>query len=371
MLSPTYIHQLPDWPQFRWDLRAIQAQLTQTRLEQGRLLGRLSGQTLAVDDSARLQALTQEAVTTSGIEGETLPTVQVRSSLARRLGLNSDSQAGLPRDKEGIVLVLLDAVQGHAQPLSAQRLFGWHSALFPTGRSGLHSIRVGAWRRDEHGPMQVVSGPLGRETVHFEAPSHERLEAEMDRFVAWFNQDDGQDLVLKSALAQLYFVTLHPFDDGNGRLARALSELLLARSEAGAPRYYSLSQQILKDRTAYYQILEDTQRGSLDVTAWIRWYLQTLQNAFAASDTLLQDVYRRTRFWQRHAQAQLNERQRRMLERMLEGFEGKLTSSKWAKLERCSQDTAVRDLQGLVEQGILERVAGGRSTEYVLTKIAG
>lgn len=364
MLSPTYIHQLPDWPQFRWDVRTLQAQLTQTRLEQGRLLGRLSGQALALDDSARLQALTQEAVTSSGIEGETLPTAQVRSSLARRLGLDSGPQAGLPRDKEGIVLVLLDAVQGHAQPLSAKRLFGWHAALFPTGRSGLHSIRTGDWRRDEHGPMQVVSGPLGRETIHFEAPSHERLGSEMDRFVAWFNQDDGQDLVLKSALAHLYFVTLHPFDDGNGRLARALSELLLAHSEAGAPRYYSLSQQILQDRAAYYQVLEETQRGSLDVTPWLSWYLRSLQRAFAASDTLLHDVYRRSRFWQRHAQAQLNDRQRRMLERLLQGFEGKLTSSKWAKLERCSQDTAVRDLQGLVERGILMKFAGGRSTEY-------
>jgi Fic family protein len=326
----------------------------------------LSGQSPVLEDSARLLALTQEAVTSSGIEGEILPAAQVRSSLARRLGLDSGTQSGLPRDKEGIVLVLLDAVQGHAQPLSAERLFGWHAALFPSGRSGLHSIRVGAWRRDEQGPMQVVSGPLGRETVHFEAPGHERLDAELERFVTWFNRDDGQDLVLKSGLAHLYFVTLHPFDDGNGRLARALSELLLARSEAGAPRYYSLSQQILQDRAAYYQVLEDTQRGDLDVSAWFHWYLRCLQRAFSASDALLHEVYRRTRFWQRHAQTSLNERQRSMLERLLQGFEGKLTSSKWAKLEGCSQDSAVRDLQGLVDLGILQRVAGGRSTEYRL-----
>jgi len=360
-----YIHQDPSWPRFMWKTERLAAPLAATRHQQGLLLGRMQALGFPQQSEAVLTALTQDVLKSSEIEGEMLGREQVRSSIARRLGLNQASLLPTDRHVEGVVEMMLDATQKYDKPLSRERLFGWHAALFPDGYSGMRKIRVGLWRDDAAGPMQVVSGPMGREHVHFEAPAAARLQEEMDSFLAWFNGAAETDLVMKAAIAHLWFITLHPFEDGNGRIARALTDMLLARSEKTPQRFYSLSAQIQKNRGAYYDILEQTQRGDLDVTSWIEWFLETFSKALEGTEALLGDVLRKARFWEKQAGQELNARQTAMLKKLLDGFEGNLTSSKWAKIAKCSQDTALRDIQDLLQKGILVKAeGGGRSTYY-------
>lgn len=361
------IHEHANWPVFRWDEAKLAGPLAEVRYLQGALIGRMQSLGFTLREEAALQTLTRDVVKTSEIEGETLDARSVRSSIARRMGVEVGGLPPVDRNVEGIVDVMFDATHAYDQPLTAERLFGWHAALFPTGRSGRQRITVGAWRNEASGPMQVISGPYGRETVHFEAPGHERLEGEMSRFLDWFNAPASTDPVLRSALAHFWFVTLHPFDDGNGRIARAIADLVLARSERSPQRFYSLSSQIQQERTAYYNVLERSQKGSLEVTGWIEWFLGCLKRAIQSSEVTLQAVLTQARFWESHAGKAFNPRQRLLLHRLLEGFEGKLTSTKWAVIAKCSQDTALRDIGDLIEHGILARQeAGGRSTSYQL-----
>ncbi|MBI2315551.1 MAG: Fic family protein [Betaproteobacteria bacterium] len=319
--------------------------------------------------AAVLQTLAQEVVTSSEIEGEFLDPDQVRSSIARRLGIDIGGLTPADRHVEGAVEMMLDATQKYEQPLDEERLFAWHAALFPAGRSGMRRIKVGAWRDDSSGPMQVVSGPVGRERVHYQAPPASQLDQEMKTFIAWFNSEPSLDPVLKAAVAHLWLVTIHPFDDGNGRIARAVAEMALARSEQTSQRFYSMSAQIREEKGAYYDVLESTQKGDLDITLWLRWFLGCLDRAFDGAEKILANVFKKARFWEKHAGAAFNQRQRGMLNRLLADFEGKLTSSKWAKLEKCSQDTALRDIDDLVARGILAKEApGGRSTGYRLAE---
>jgi len=362
-----YIYERKEWPDFKWEQGRLAGLLAEVRHLQGRLLGRMESLGFQLREEATLQALTQDVVKTSEIEGEKLDLETVRSSIARRMGLDIGALRPIDRNVEGIVDIMLDATRKHDNPLTRERLFGWHGALFPTGRSGLERITVGAWRPSESGAMQVISGPIGREKVHFEAPGHDRLRAEMSAFLKWFNAPSEIDLVLKSALAHFWFVTIHPFEDGNGRIARAIADMLLARSEKTSQRFYSMSAQIQQERNGYYDVLERSQKGTLDITIWIGWYLNCLKRAIDASEKLLESVLAKDRFWEKHAGKSLNERQRKVINRLLDGFEGKLTSSKWAKLTKCSQDTALRDIRDLLERDILiKEQAGGRSTSYVL-----
>lgn len=366
-----YVHELTGWPTFRWDLQKIADRLAAVRHKQGRLFGRMERLGFSLKAEATLQTLTEEVVKSSEIEGEVLDRDQVRSSIARRLGMDIGALTPADRHVEGVVEMILDATEHYADELTAERLFGWHAALFPTGRSGMTKIVVGAWRTAETGPMQVVSGPIGREHVHYEAPFAERLEKEMQTFLEWFNGNaDGIDPVLKAALAHLWFVTIHPFEDGNGRIARAIADLALARSEQSAQRFYSMSAQIHRERSDYYTILERTQKGDLDITDWMSWFLVYLDRAFDGASTILGGILRKADFWDRHAARQLNIRQRVVLNRLFDGFEGKLTSSKWAKLTKVSQATAARDIEELIEHGILRKdAAGGRSTSYSLVDL--
>jgi len=317
-----------------------------------------------------LQTLTVDVLETSEIEAEILDREQVRSSIAPRLGMEIRALTLADRDVEGVVEMMLDATQNYGHELTEERLFGWHASLFPTGRSGMRRIRVGAWRDDSPGPMQVISGVAGRERVHYEAPQASLVADEMNAFLAWFNCRDGIDPVLKAALAHLWFVTIHPFDDGNGRIARAIADMQLARSEESPQRFYSMSAQIRQERKAYYNILEWTQKDDLDVTEWLSWFLACLGRTFEGAETILAGVLGKARSWERHRGDALNERQRDMLNRLLDGFEGKLTSSKWAKIEKCSPDTALRDISDLLARGILAKdPAGGRSTSYSLSEL--
>jgi len=362
-----YIHQLPDWPRFNWSQEIIAAPLAAVRHKQGRLLGRMEALGFSLRQEAGLETLTLDIVKTSEIEGETLNAQQVRSSIARRLGIDIAGAVPSDRNVEGVVEMMLDATLKFERPLSAERLFGWPAALSPTGHSGSERLTVGGWRDDAKAPMQVVAGPMGRESVHYEAPPARLLDAEMAKFVEWVNQPDSLDPVLKSAIAHLWFVTIHPFDDGNGRIARAIADWILARSEKSSQRFYSMSAQIRLERKAYYDVLERTQRETLDITAWLEWFIGCLSRALDATETTLATVLRKARFWETHGSAMINDRQRLILNKLLNGFEGKLTSSEWAKLTKCSQDTAYRDIQDLIEQGILVKdVAGGRSTNYLL-----
>ncbi len=362
----TYIHELTKWPEFTWDMRALAGALAALRHKQGRHLGKMEALGFELRTEASLTALTAEVVKSSAIEGESLDTDEVRSSVARRLGLDV---AGLPepgREVEGIVEIMIDATQNFDQPLTPERLYGWHAALFPTGRSGAGRITVGGLRRGESGPMQVVSGPMGRERVHFQAPDAGRLEDEMERFLAWFNRPPDVDPVLKAAVAHLWFVTIHPFDDGNGRIARAVAEMALSRADGSKDRFYSMSSGIEAERNEYYIQLESAQRGSLDITSWLAWFLGCLDRAVEASDAMLGDVLRKARLWQRINTRPVNERQRTVINRMLEhDWQGHLSTSKYAKLARCSQDTALRDVKELLERDILvKNEGGGRSTSY-------
>ncbi|MGK5081893.1 Fic family protein [Bdellovibrionota bacterium FG-1] len=362
-----YIHELKNWPDFQWDQERLAPLLAAVRLRQGRLIGRMEGLGFKLRAEAVLQTLTEDVLKSSEIEGENLDRLQVRSSLARRLGLDVGATAKADRNVEGVVEMMLDATQNHAAPLGVDRLFGWHCALFPTGRSGMSKIRVGDWRDDSAGPMQVVSGPLGREKIHFQAPEATRLTVEMRAFIAWLDSKKSIDPVLKAGVAHLWFVTLHPCDDGNGRIARAITDLALARSEDSPQRFYSMSAQICLERKAYYDILETTQRGSLDITAWLEWFLGCLERAFHGAEGILEAVLRKARFWEAHREISLNDRQRKIVNRLLDGFFGKLTSSKWAVLCKCSQDTASRDISELLDRGVLIKNPGsGRSTSYSL-----
>jgi len=363
----TYIWHHPDWPNWICDVTRLAAPLASVRHAQGRLLGRMESLGFKLRDEAWLQTLTQDVVKTSEIEGERLDTEQVRSSIARRLGMDIGALPAVDRHVEGIVEVMLDATQGYAEPLTAERLFAWHGALFPTGRSGLVQIRVAAWRDDAGGPMQVLSGPAGREKVHYAAPPADRLALEVARFLDWFERPVDLDPVLKAGLAHLWLVTLHPFDDGNGRIARAVGDLALARSEQTHQRFYSLSAQIQMERADYYNVLERTQRGDLDVTEWLLWFLTCLQRAIVRAESTLSAVLVKARFWEQFASTPMNQRQIKVLNRMLDAFQGKLTTSKWAKLAKCSQDTAYRDILALIEVGALVRAeGGGRSSSYEL-----
>lgn len=363
----TYIHERKDWPEFRWDEAFIANQLAKLRHRQGRLLGRMEALGFALREEAVLRTLTADVIKTSEIEGETLDHDQVRSSLARRLGIEIGALTPAERNVEGIVEVMLDATQNFTKPLTEDRLFGWHAALFPTGRSGMNKIIVGNWRDDSDGPMQVVSGPIGRERVHYQAPEAKRLKREMKAFLKWYNDGPEMDAVLKAALAHLWFVTIHPFADGNGRIARAIADMSLARSEDTAQRFYSMSTQIRTERSVYYTKLEQTQKGNLDITDWLTWFLGCLERAFVGAEDILASVLHKAEFWNEHKDANLNERQRLMLNKLLDGFEGKLTSSKWAKIAKCSQDTASRDIDGLIKLCIMQKdPGGGRSTSYSL-----
>lgn len=366
-----YIHQLTNWPQFIWSGEQITPLVTEVRTRQSRLLGRMDSLGFHLQTEASLQTLTLDVLKSSEIEGEQLDADQVRSSIARRLGIDVAGLIPSDRNVDGIVEMMLDATQQFQQSLSANRLFGWHTALFPTGRSGMHPIKVGAWRdHTTDDPMQVVSGASGRETVHFRAPDADRLEQEMKQFLIWFNHDSTNDPVLKAALAHLWFVTIHPFDDGNGRIARAIADLQLARADGSSQRFYSMSAQIRKERKEYYHILETTQKGSLDITSWLRWFLECLNRSILATDETLSVVLHKARFWEKYNATQLNERQRIMLNKLLDGFEGKLNSSKWAKITKTSTDTALRDILDLLQKKILvKEVGGGRSTSYTLKEL--
>jgi Fic family protein len=362
-----YIWQLADWPAMRYNLAALAGPLAEVSRAQGQLLGRLADVGMPLRDQASLAALTEDVVKTSEIEGEQLDADSVRSSIARRLGVDIGALAPVDRHVDGVVEMVLDATARCAEPIAPKRLFGWHAALFPSGYSGLAQIRVGAWRDDANGPMQVVSGPVHRQHVHYEAPPAARLSAEMVDFLAWANADTPEPALIKAGLAHLWFVTLHPFEDGNGRIARAMGDLFLARADGSPQRFYSLSAQIQRERKAYYDILERTQKDTLDVTEWLSWFLGALLRALDSSQHTLDAVLVKTRFWQRWAGTSLNERQVKLLNRLLDGFEGKLTSSKWAAIAKCSPDTALRDISELITLGLLRRMAGGgRSTAYEL-----
>jgi Fic family protein len=362
-----YIWQAEDWPNWRCDLSALTKLLTDASRAQGVLLGRLADVGLALRDQASLAALTEDVVKTSQIEGQALNVQSVRSSIARRLGVDIGAVAAVDRHVEGVVEMVLDATSRSAESLTAKRLFGWHAALFPTGYSGISKIVTGRWRSDVDGPMQVVSGAVGRRKVHFQAPPADALPAEMRRFLKWANQNTGEPALIKAGLAHLWFVTLHPFEDGNGRIARAVGDLFLARADGSPQRFYSLSAQIQRQRNAYYDALEHAQQGTLDVTAWLSWFLRTLTRAIDNAQSTLDAVLVKARFWQRWAGTPLNERQTKLLNRLLDGFEGKLTSSKWATIAKCSPDTALRDITQLLELGVLKKSAGGgRSTGYEL-----
>lgn len=365
-----YIHQRKEWANFTWNQSKLANLLAEVRYLQGYLLGRMAELGFSLCEEATLQILTEDVVKTSAIEGEKLNTEQVRSSLAKRLGIDIGVTVTSNRNVDGIVEIMLDATRHYNKPLTKERLFGWHAALFPTGRSGINSIKVGGWRTKASGPMQVVSGPFGREKIHYQAPTYNRVAKEMTRFIRWFNATAETDLVIKSAIAHFWFVTIHPFEDGNGRIARALADLMLARCEQSQQRFYSISKQIQQERNAYYDILENCQKGSLDITDWLEWFLHCMKRAITSSGGILQTVLTKAKFWKLYSGESFSDRQRLILNLLLDDkLEGKLTSSKWAKLTKCSQDTALRDINDLLTRNILTKEdAGGRSTSYHLIK---
>ena len=367
-----YIWEHPQWPRFEQDLTRLVDALAEIRHAQGKLLGRMEALGFEMRSEATLRTLTEDVVKTSEIEGETLAPDQVRSSIASRLGLNAGGLPAPDRAVDGVVEMTLDATRNYAAPLTEERLFSWHAALFPAGRSGMRRIGVGRWRDDADGPMQVVSGPLGRQRVHYAAPPAERLGQEISAFLRWFEDTRATVPVLAAGMAHLWFVSIHPFEDGNGRIARAVADMALARSEESPERFYSMSAQIRLERNAYYDILEATQKGGLDITGWQLWFLGCLGRAIGSARRTLASVLAKADFWEVHASDVLNPRQVKVLNRLLDGFEGKLTSSRWARMNHCSQDTANRDIRDLVERGILVRSkAGGRSTNYELAGTRG
>ncbi len=365
-----YIWQHENWPSLKWDTDALLTPLGECRLLQGKLLSKVAGLGFDMEHQAQAEILVEETIKTSAIEGEQLDVRSVRSSVARRLGLPA---AGMPFDRrvDYIVSVLVDATQNFDQPLTPERLWGWHAALFPTGYSGMHKIKVGGWR-DSDEPMRVVSGPIGREKVHFEAPPAEKLDAEMMRFLSWWEDSQGKmEGIIRAAVAHLWFVTIHPFDDGNGRLARALTDMALAQDDKQRVRYYSLSTQVMAERDEYYDILEKTQKGTCDITGWLVWFLGCFARAIERSDDIMKGVFSKSEFWRTHAQDQLNDRQKKVVNRLLDagprGFEGGLTTKKYASMTHCSRATAFRELDQLYAMGILQRIGQGRAVRYKLT----
>ena len=368
-----YIYEQPGWPAFYWDEKKIAPLLSAVRHRQGRILGKMEALGFNLQTEATLHSLTVEVMKSSEIEGEVLNADQVRSSIAKKLGLKIAGLVVPDRQVDGVVEMVMDATQHYNEPLTAKRLFAWHAAMFPTGTSGMHKIVVGKWRNNpKDDPMQVVSGAMGKEKVHFRAPDAEMLKDEMKKFIDWFNNpdsypDSNNDPVLKAALAHLWFVTIHPFDDGNGRIARAIADMQLARADETTQRFYSMSAQIRKERDEYYDTLERTQQGTMNITKWMEWFLHCLDRALMATDETLAVVLNKARFWEKHAKTVFNSRQVLLLNKLLDGFIGKLTSSKWAKIAKCSQDTALRDIQDLVSGKVLQKeTAGGRSTSYVI-----
>jgi len=364
-----YIHQKDHWPDFTWRNEEFLKQLSEARNLQGRLIGKMESLGIDLRNEALLDTLTLDVLKSTEIEGEFLNPDQVRSSIARRLGMEIAGSVDSDRNVDGMVEMMIDATQNCFKPLTADRLFDWHAALFPMGRSGIFKITVADWRKDSSGSMQVVSGAAGKEKVHFQAPDANLIETEMNRFLKWFNENDKTDLVIKAAVAHLWFVTIHPFQDGNGRITRALTDMLLAQSDKSTQRFYSMSAQIRIERKQYYEILEKTQQGELDITEWIKWFLCCLINALKSTDTILIKVLFKGDFWNRYSKTSINERQKKLINRLLDGFDGKLTSSKWAKIAKCSKDTAIRDINDLINKDILQKeTAGGRSTNYELKK---
>lgn len=364
-----YIHQRPSWPTLTWNAGELASELAAVRHKQGRLLGRMEGLGFRLRQEASLTTLTSDVVKSSAIEGEHLDPSEVRSSIARRLGLDIGGLPPASRDVDAVVDMMLDATQRFEAPLTAQRLFGWHAALFPTGRSGLQKITVGAWRTGEAGPMQVVSGPIGREKVHFEAPEAPLLGEEMKKFLKWFEAESDSDPVIRAGIAHLWFVTIHPFEDGNGRIARAIADMALARSDGSKDRFYSMSSEIEREKKRYYLELETQQNGDTDITPWLTWFLACLGRAIDAAEQSLGSVLLKARIWERLNHKPVNERQRAVINRMLGEFEGVLNTSKYAKLAKCSHDTALRDIQELLDRAILVRnEGGGRSTSYRLNE---
>ena len=363
-----WVHEHQNWPNFTWDVGSLVSKLAGIRHRQGRLLGRMEGLGFELKCEASLSTLTNDVVKSSAIEGENLNPEEVRSSIARRLGIDIAGLIPASRDVEGIVEMMLDATQQFSKPLTKDRLFDWHAALFPTGRSGTHKITVGGWRTIDAGPMQVVSGPIGKEKVHFEAPDADRLEKEMHAFLKWFGNNDDIDPVIKAGIAHLWFVTIHPFEDGNGRIARAIGDMALARADGTQDRFYSLSSQIEAERKHYYAQLEKQQRATPDITDWLSWFLDCLGRAISNAETTLGNVLFKAQLWDTINQKPVNDRQRLIINRMLEDdYEGFMNTSKYAKLAKCSNDTALRDIQELKERGIfIQNPGGGRSTSYRL-----
>ncbi len=367
-----YIHEKENWTDFIWDNKKVLMKLGEARNIQGRLLGRMESLGFDLQNEAVLNTLTLDVIKSSEIEGEYLEKEQVRSSIARRLGIDIAGAVETERYVDGIVEMMLDATQRNDLPLTKERLFGWHAALFPTGWSNLYKITVADWRKDTTGPMQVVSGPMGKEKVHYQAPSSDRIEYEMEKFLKWIEEENEIDLVLKAAIAHLWFVSIHPFEDGNGRITRAITDMLLARSDKSVQRFYSMSAQIRAERKQYYEELEKAQKGNSDITEWILWILQCLIDAIDSTEETLSKILHKAEFWKLHSTTILNDRQQKIITRLLDGFDGKLTTSKWGKINKCSQDTALRDIQDLIRKDILQKEAsGGRSTNYELKKMPG
>lgn len=362
-----YIYQNKDWPNFYWDNERLLFTLGKVRNLQGKITGKLETLGFELRAEANLETLTADVLKSTEIEGEILDEEQVRSSIARRLGLEIPGLIASDRNVDGVVEMMLDATQNYKNDLTADRLFGWQASLFPSGRSGMYKIVTGQWRNDANGPMQVVSGAIGKEKVHYQAPDAKDLEHEMDAFIRWYNTEENLDPVLKAGIAHLWFVTVHPFEDGNGRIARAITDMQLARADESAQRFYSMSAQIRQQRNQYYETLESTQKGDLDITDWLLWFLNCLMSALLATEQTLAKVLHKAQFWKRHANTVFNSRQILLLNKLLEGFDGKLTSSKWAKMAKCSPDTALRDIQDLMAKNVLcKELGGGRSTSYEL-----
>ncbi len=358
-----YIHQRKDWTKFTWDAEVITPLLGEVRHRQGKILGAMQGLGFRLQEETVLKTLTLDVVKSSAIEGELLNPEQVRSSIARRLGIEIAGAVPAERNVEGVVDMLLDATQRYDEPLSDERLFGWHAALFPTGRSGIYKIKTAAWRDDA---MQVTSGPMGKERVHFEAPSADKVPTEMNTFLDWFNASQDIDPVLKAGFAHLWFVTIHPFDDGNGRITRAITDMQLARADQSKQRFYSMSAQIQADRNKYYDILESSQKGDLDITPWLQWFLDCLLHSMEQTDETISLTLKRAQFWETHRATDFNSRQQKILQLLLDDFFGKLTVSKYAKITKVSTDTSLRDIQDLIAKGIIEQEGSGRGTSYKL-----
>ena len=362
-----YIYQQTKWPQFYWENDTFMVSLSTVRNMQGKLLGKMESIGFALKSEAFLQTLTLDVLKSSEIEGEILEPDQVRSSIARHLGMDVAGLVSSDKNVDGVVEMLLDATQNYEEPLTKERLFNWHCSLFSTGRNGMYKLIVGNWRDDYHGAMQIVSGAMGKENVHFQAPDADKIDSEMAVFFQWFNNEHKLEPVLKAALAHFWFVTIHPFNDGNGRIARAITDMLLARADGSSQRFYSMSAQIKTERKEYYTILEKSQKSNLDITSWIDWFLNCLTNSLNETNFILAKILHKHFFWMENSTLSLNDRQKSMIKKLLDGFDGKLTSSKWAKINKCSADTALRDIQDLINKEILRKeLAGGRSTNYEL-----